>query len=73
LFKVFEHVPIVKIQDYAPDEQSLDEVGAYFQLFFEDELTLADFVHKWHGIWARGVERGKAKWGWDMNLATLEL
>ena len=72
LFKVFEHAPIVKMEGYAPDEQALDEVGAYFQLFFEEQLTLEDLMHKWHAIWARGVERGTAKWGWDMNLATLE-
>ena len=72
LFAMFKGVPIVKMEGYAADEQSLDEVGAYFQLFFEDELTLDQLLERWHDSYRRGVERSKDEWGWDMNLATLE-
>lgn len=72
LFAMFKDVPIVKMEGYGSDEQSLDEVGAYLQLFFEDELTLDELMQRWHASYRRGIERNKTKWGWDMDLATLE-
>jgi len=72
LFAIFKDAPIVKMDGYVPDEQALDELKAYLQPFFEDDLTIDELLERWHTIYSRGTERNIVKWEWDMDLATLE-